>query len=523
MNDVTNKTSADNSSVSAKISKKIKKVQFQDLLNPNGHSTNGSKPARDHFATLRKAEQSSFSVLSQNSQDAQDNSITSTIESYSAATKPSVDHMRDTSDNDTPEVLDCRTAEKIKSELEQKMVVENGKLGALMGLKNKEEALCLTKTKDTFGAFDAVNKLHHIPKKDLTIILKPKRKLRSTENATFTDEKLGVITEYELKKKTKTKSGVRSARMDAVSSIADDEGNGDLDIYDNFDDKQPGLIDSDKDDDEFDSSLEDDNESIVDTEEDGEEEDLESEMILEENDNEFIKLNYCTLCNEEHLAENCPIRLSKTEIVDAITVDAWQELHSKENNGKSIKKEEEESEIEDYDEDDDDDDDNNAENKGDKFPSKLAAYAEMSIPDAFEIKQISEQKLSVFAKNDIQKYTRLGPLVGAEIAEVDIPDDCQMNFIYETYDGQKYTFISVENNKTANWLRFVRPAENRDARNVLLVSIDRKPYFVTSSNIDSGCELLYWSEDCNSAWGRKKIDKTSKSPRNYLQNSYILN
>lgn len=64
---------------------------------------------------------------------------------------------------------------------------------------------------------------------------------------------------------------------------------------------------------------------------------------------------------------------------------------------------------------------------------------------------------------------------------------------------------------TSNWIRYVRPAETKDDRNVAVVSRNGELYLVTSKSLNPGAELMYWSESQSTAWTRKnKIDKTSK-------------
>lgn len=68
----------------------------------------------------------------------------------------------------------------------------------------------------------------------------------------------------------------------------------------------------------------------------------------------------------------------------------------------------------------------------------------------------------------------------------------------------------MEDRQRSNWVRYLQPAKARDQRNLTLVKLEDKIFFVSSIDINAGSELLYWSDDINSAWGKKKVEKTSK-------------
>ena len=75
----------------------------------------------------------------------------------------------------------------------------------------------------------------------------------------------------------------------------------------------------------------------------------------------------------------------------------------------------------------------------------------------------------------------------------------------------KTLYISTTNPITSNWIRYVRPAETKDDRNVAIISKNGELSLVTSKNLAAGTELTYWSDSQSTAWTRKnKIDKTSK-------------
>lgn len=87
-----------------------------------------------------------------------------------------------------------------------------------------------------------------------------------------------------------------------------------------------------------------------------------------------------------------------------------------------------------------------------------------------------------------------------------------MSFFFEIHDSilLKSTYFNLENKQKANWIRYLQPAKARDQRNLTLVKVEDKIFFVSCVDIDPGCELLYWSDDVNSAWCKKKVDKMSK-------------
>ena len=78
-------------------------------------------------------------------------------------------------------------------------------------------------------------------------------------------------------------------------------------------------------------------------------------------------------------------------------------------------------------------------------------------------------------------------------------------------DNGKTTYISTTNPLKSNWIRYIRPAETKEERNVAIITKQGEIHLVTTQNITSGMELTYWADSQSSAWTRKnKIDKTSK-------------
>lgn len=428
-----------------RMTKKPKKVHFADSV--NGLSNN-SKENPD-FIALRKSEQTNFSVLCQNSQDAQDNSISSTLDTYN---RP----------NNIPEVLDCRIAEKIKSEMEQKLVSESEILKT-----RSDEVLCLTTTaKNTIRSFELVS--------DRVLEKKQKRRNNKCKSA-------GEI-EYQVQANGKSSLKISKIKPDVtINACTFNEFCDEDDDDENFDDKSD-LTDSDRED-EYDFESDD---NILNEGDDDDENSL-------DNEKEAHTFNFCRYCSEIHVPEECPFRTCQSFIEDKIDFENWTEKYSTAVS-KTIKMESIETE----------------ENESHQSLSTQTPFSECTLPDKFEFKLDNAQICGVIAKSTIPKYTKLGPLIGQKINEVDIADDCTMKFIVESFDGTKSTYYSLEDDNNSNWLRYIRPANAKSERNVTVVISDKNVFFVTSTTIEDGIELVYWSDDCNSSWGKKKIEKMSR-------------
>lgn len=89
--------------------------------------------------------------------------------------------------------------------------------------------------------------------------------------------------------------------------------------------------------------------------------------------------------------------------------------------------------------------------------------------------------------------------------------------IFQVDCNDKTMYISTTNPLTSNWMRYVRPAENRDDRNVVLINRNGQLFLVTNKSLVAGTELTYWSDSQSTAWARKnKIDKTSNNLNQFL-------
>lgn len=441
-----------------RITKKVKKVHFADSVNGLSNSSKGNPD----FVALRKSEQTNFSVLCQNSQDAQDNSISSTLDTYNEP-------------NNIPEVLDCRIAEKIKSEMEQKLVCES----EMLKTARSDEVLCLTTTdKNKTRSFESVNDSSEPEKK-------PKKRTSKCIKSPSAE-----VEEYQVQRNGKSCLKISKVQKpDALNDAGlfnefdDDEDD------DDFDDKSD-LMDSERED-EYDFESDDNN-----VMNEGDDEDDENSV---DNENEAQTFNFCRYCSEIHVPEECLFRTCQSFIADKIDLINWTEQFTATAAAaaanKTIKLEKIEPEHTD---------------PVPSTPSNQTPFAECTLPDKFEFKVTNAQVSGVLAKTIIPKYTKLGPLIGQKITEVDIADDCTMKFIIEAYDGTKSTYYSTEDENNSNWLRYMKPANTKSERNVAVVLSDKNVFFVTSAVIEDGEELVYWSDDCNSSWGKKKIEKMSQ-------------
>ncbi|XP_058818347.1 uncharacterized protein LOC131681533 isoform X2 [Topomyia yanbarensis] len=274
----------------------------------------------------------------------------------------------------------------------------------------------------------------------------------------------------------------------------------------------------------------------------------------------------CTGCGIKHGTDPCPLDTPLAVINNKIELKEWLEQNDDLiKKHKIVLKPENPEEMDDEnddnfdDEDDEDEGDENDENQFEEKLDILPSFAETSLPPEFELRLAplatmvstappgssgtnsqpptmdhSESSLSATAaQNDlhqpptatvtntvnhglsihtkifIPKYTQLGPVIGQVTKETEIQDDCTMRYIYETFDGIKSTYTNMENKNQANWLRYLRPASHRDQKNCVLKVRDTQIVFVTCTDLDVGSELLYWSDDSNSAWGKKKMEKTN--------------
>ncbi|KAJ8682037.1 hypothetical protein QAD02_017829 [Eretmocerus hayati] len=237
-----------------------------------------------------------------------------------------------------------------------------------------------------------------------------------------------------------------------------------------------------------------------------------------------IKIKMCQECNSRHLQDACPLLDPVCVIQDLISADEWIKNHSA--NSESVKAfnahdpmsqgygkyvddgfESDEEGVEQYKSKSKVD----SEDKQEIVDPSRPLFARDSIPDCLELKSsTADHGVGVFVKSFIPAYAQFGPLIGKSVQEMDIPDDFSMKHIWEVEINNKTSYISTTNPLNSNWIRYIRPAETREDRNIVVVNKSGQLYLVTSKSIDPGAELLYWSDSQSTAWTRKnKTDKTN--------------
>ena len=150
-------------------------------------------------------------------------------------------------------------------------------------------------------------------------------------------------------------------------------------------------------------------------------------------------------------------------------------------------------------------------------PSK--SFAQLSLPGQLCLEEREPSHgLGVVARTGcggLAARTQLGPLQGEPVLERDVAEDMDMKDLWQVFAGpgpDKRLYVSTVNPEKSNWLRYLRPAPSRKARNVAAVVRDDKMYFVTLRDIAAGEEILYWIDDPDLMWTKKRAEKKSMSP-----------
>ncbi|XP_030749206.1 uncharacterized protein LOC115877185 isoform X2 [Sitophilus oryzae] len=207
-----------------------------------------------------------------------------------------------------------------------------------------------------------------------------------------------------------------------------------------------------------------------------------------DNSNSENKFKLCSNCNTKHSDDHCPIYYPILNISDSVSKELWRDkykpIHDNQNY-KNIKCETEED-----------------------LDRNRFIYSRVSLPSCLNfINTKTNHGLGVVCKTQIQMFTQFGPLIGKSIKEVDIQDDSNMRDIWEIVLENGYTYISTEDMETSNWCRFIRPAPNRDDRNVTVIIKENNIYFINIKVLNDGDELLYW-QDSSTFTSKKKMGKT---------------
>jgi hypothetical protein len=419
-----------------------------------------------------------------NENNAQDHSISSTIDG-SVTSEES---------NNTTEILDCRIAEKIKNEIEEKkkMLNNNGRI-------RYDEAPTPPPISSSLMDKQVLNE-NDIEDDD--------DDENDVDNDEMNDENIRPVLNkrrfYDIRK-TPTMLDVKLSEMSSESA------NQDKSVFDFKDDDE---------DDDCEGRLE-----------------INSDFMIRDRKMSTTKKVYkskmCYACNTKHGKEICPVKNPISSIPNQIDFSEWIQDHpiveppvpTYDNNDapleddkmfyeESIKSENELDDLDDEGEEDDEPEDNKPLDLNPDHSNEFT-FAEASLPNEFEFLSsltYPNCNRSIFTKIMIPKYTQIGPLVGVVTPESEISDDSNMCYIFEIHDSilMKSIYFNMENKQKSNWIRYLQPAKARDQRNLTLVKVEDKIYFVSCVDINPGCELLYWSDDVNSAWSKKKIDKTSK-------------
>jgi len=180
--------------------------------------------------------------------------------------------------------------------------------------------------------------------------------------------------------------------------------------------------------------------------------------IISEPQRLAIKIKLCQECNSRHLQDACPLMTPQYTIEDTITYEDWLNKH-KENTEviKAIKSEDPMSEGYGRLADDsfESDEESLTSNEQCKTKSKVQReekqlivdtdrplYARESLPDCLELRITNtDHGLGIYAKNMVPMYSKLGPLIGTSVREMDIPDDFSMRHIWEVLSLFRFTVM----------------------------------------------------------------------------------
>ncbi|XP_055844597.1 uncharacterized protein LOC129910994 isoform X2 [Episyrphus balteatus] len=382
-------------------------------------------------------------------------------------------------DNDVvPEVLDCRIAEKIKSELAEKSAnIQNDSF---------KGALCLKKsTAETYQIFN-----HSDAEDDDDFDDDDDNDEEETGILNPADKNFRIRDRSKIKKPSKISLFNGKIKTEQQQQQPQPQNDSELQSDDDYDDDGDDGDDGDGD------------EGMLATE-------IKNEQNFIEEDDEHNDGGYgirsCRECTVMHDYEHCPLRNSVCYIKDTVDLSTWIERK----NIEALEKLKTDSQrLEGDGTDANELDEDNCSQTSDDVRRTTLTFAEASMPSEFELRNIDANTFGVFAKSDIPLLTKLGPIIGKPVQVNDIPDDSNMKTIFEICEGdRKSDLISCDDPNTSNWLRFIRPALSYEERTANLVSLDRQAYLVTCRELKAGFELLYWSDDCNTMWRKKHTEK----------------
>lgn len=447
-----------------------KRVQFSDTVNGVGklkHFSNFS-------LKIKKHQQQTLAAIN--------------------ATTPTATSSGD--DQVLPEVLDCRIAEKIKSEMEEKGV---SKLSSHTQ-RTPSNALCLKKNgiggNRTFSADHDIpdgkehdgnsNSLEDSPNNNMHL-----KEMRDNNMENSLEQQQ--LARSKCKRSSKLSLTAFPLNNSTCNVIEEDIG-GD-------DDSEADGTEDDEEDETFDE------EALL--------RELKSEQNFVEEEDEldiaFRSQQSCRDCSLTHDYKLCPLRTALGTITDAVDLTEWIERRNLEAIAK-LKADAQHQAKQLHGDDDEDMDETSHLSELETKP--LITFAEASVPAEFELHNVEPNVTGVFARTEIRSFTKLGPLIGQSMLAAEIREGSDMKWIFEicAAGAEKSSLVLCDNPNSSNWLRYIRPAPTYEERNVNLVAIESQAYFVTCRELKNGMELLYWSDNCNTMWRKKHwAEKNSKS------------
>lgn len=115
----------------------------------------------------------------------------------------------------------------------------------------------------------------------------------------------------------------------------------------------------------------------------------------------------------------------------------------------------------------------------------------MSLPRQFQLNFL-DQDWTLFTKTFIPAYTQIGPMQGNQIKAANISESMSLENLWLTGDG---SFISTKDPEKCNWLRYLKPASQKEERNLIGLSRKGLLFFVTCQDLHPDQELKFWIDE----------------------------
>jgi uncharacterized Zn-finger protein len=132
------------------------------------------------------------------------------------------------------------------------------------------------------------------------------------------------------------------------------------------------------------------------------------------------------------------------------------------------------------------------------LPQDIPERAQKSLPLSLVLQPtqaIDDSSLiGVWAKEHIPAGTRFGPMVG-EIYHDPAPAGIDKKYFWRIYNratNEIAFYIDGKNVRRSNWMRYVLPAYNESARNLVAYQSGKDIFFITTKAIESKEELTVW-------------------------------